>query len=205
MKTTSLRARTLACALLAGTALCGLAASPASAQTGKAHRAPDANGVDLTWGDYVMRFKEASIGSGEAELALVRTGVWNASYGNRHELDGIILSQSASGASVINGVYLGGGIMENFNNVTSLPTGSTLTGSGGSYDYRTSDGTTITFSDPAGSTGASSNLCNGSGQANCSLLPTAITSPDGKTVTIAWDVSPHCTGLPEVDGDPNCT
>src|ERR1700755_3090411 len=64
----SFRARALACALLAGTALAGLAAAPAHAQAGKLHRAPDANGVDLTWGDYVMRFKEGSIGSGEAEL-----------------------------------------------------------------------------------------------------------------------------------------
>ena len=68
MKTTSFRARAIACALLAGTAYCGLTAQPAAAQTAREHRALDSNGVDLTHGDFVLSFVEGSIGSGEAQL-----------------------------------------------------------------------------------------------------------------------------------------
>jgi RHS repeat-associated protein len=194
MKNTSLRARTLACALLASTAYCGMSAQPAHAQAARSHRAPDANGVDLTWGDYLMRFKEASIGSGDAELALVRTGVWAASTSsNGHEWDGLSFAQSASGGSVTNNVYLSDGISETFANTASLATGSTLDGSGSSYTYTARDGTTVGFSDPSGSSNSASNLCNGSGQANCSLLPTAVTSPDGRSIGIGYAVSEHCT------------
>jgi hypothetical protein len=71
MKTTSLRARALACVLLTGTALCGLAAAPAAAQA-PTFRNLDPNGVDLVKGDFLTSFPEGSIGSGEAELALLR-------------------------------------------------------------------------------------------------------------------------------------
>ncbi|HEY0130449.1 MAG TPA: hypothetical protein VGB57_03520, partial [Allosphingosinicella sp.] len=70
MKTTSLRAKALACALLTGAALCGLAA-PASAQS-PTYRNLDSNGVDLVKGDFLTSFPEGSIGSGEAELVLLR-------------------------------------------------------------------------------------------------------------------------------------
>ncbi len=53
MKTTSTGARALSCALLATTALCGLAVSPAQAQTAYAEQerqAPDENGVDVISG-----------------------------------------------------------------------------------------------------------------------------------------------------------
>jgi hypothetical protein len=72
MKTTSLRARALSCALLAGTALCGLSAAPAAAQSSPTYRNLDSNGVDLVRGDFLTSFPEGSIGSGEAELALLR-------------------------------------------------------------------------------------------------------------------------------------
>jgi RHS repeat-associated protein len=53
MKTTSFRARSLACALLATTAYCGLSAQPAAAQTTQTtpvRQAIDANGVDVASG-----------------------------------------------------------------------------------------------------------------------------------------------------------
>jgi len=193
MKTTSLRARTLACALLAGTAYGGLAARPAAAQTAREHRALDSNGVDLTWGDYLMRFTEGSIGSGEAELALVRTGVFTPAASNGHEWDGVILIHNSASGPVNNDVYLGTTLVPFHNSDTSPDGSATLTGSGSSYVYRSADGTEISFGDPTGNSEPGSNLCNGSeGQTNCSLLPMAIASPDGKTVTIAWDTSSYC-------------
>src|SRR5438552_282005 len=70
--------RAIACALFATTAVSGLIAQPASAQVyqPQKYRQPDANGVDVTWGDFLMNFVEGSIGSGEAKLDLVR----NAQY-----------------------------------------------------------------------------------------------------------------------------
>ncbi|HYE27783.1 MAG TPA: RHS repeat-associated core domain-containing protein [Allosphingosinicella sp.] len=193
MKTTSIRTRALACALLATTAYCGLTAQPAAAQTAREHRSLDANGVDLTWGDYLMRFTEGSIGSGEAELALVRTGVFTPAASNGHEWDGVILVQNSASGLVNNDVYLGTTLVP-FHNTDTSPDGSaTLIGGGSSYVYRTADGTEIMFGDPTGNSEPGSNLCNGSeGQTNCSLLPMAIASPDGKTVTIGWDTSSYC-------------
>ncbi|MDG5488829.1 hypothetical protein NYR55_09405 [Sphingomonas sp. BGYR3] len=39
----------------------------------------DENGVDLTHGDFIMAFREASIGSGDAELDLFRRNATNRS------------------------------------------------------------------------------------------------------------------------------
>jgi YD repeat-containing protein len=193
MKTTSLRARTLACALLATTAYCGLSAQPAAAQTARQHRAPDSNGVDLTHGDFVMAFTEGSIGSGEAGLALVRTGVWTPAASNGHEWDGVILVQDSGSGPVNNDVYLGSTLVPFHNSGTSPDGSATLTGGGSSYAYRSADGTEIDFGDPTGNSEPGSNLCNDSeGQTHCSLLPLSIASPDGKAVTIAWDTSSYC-------------
>ena len=63
MTTNLLRAGALSCALLASTAL----TAPALAQTAQQFRQPDANGVDVTHGDYLMNFVEGSIGSGDSE------------------------------------------------------------------------------------------------------------------------------------------
>ncbi|HLL58417.1 MAG TPA: hypothetical protein VK391_00810, partial [Allosphingosinicella sp.] len=94
MKNTSFRARTLACALLASTAYCGLTAAPAAAQSNAqpAYRALDENGVDLTHGDFVLSFLEGSIGSGEGELALVRERLGN----DPSSWDGIRLTESVA-------------------------------------------------------------------------------------------------------------
>lgn len=61
-------------ALALSTSLVSGLAAPALAQAPE-YRNLDANGVDLTKGDFVMSFKEGSIGSGPAELALVRRNV----------------------------------------------------------------------------------------------------------------------------------
>ena len=77
MKTTSLRARTLACALLATTAYCGLTAQPAAAQT--ADTPPplrlrvDENGVDLARAVHTLNVRDIAIGpEGRGGLAYVR-------------------------------------------------------------------------------------------------------------------------------------
>src|ERR1041384_1685185 len=95
--------RAMACALFAGTAVCGLTAQPAQAQqaTPQKFRNVDANGVGLTWGDFVMNFTEGSIGSGDARLALVRMAPWrDGAYdanSNNLDWDRIWLSQTLSG------------------------------------------------------------------------------------------------------------
>ena len=197
MKTTSLRARALACALLATTAYCGLAA-PAAAQTARQHRALDSNGVDLTHGDFVMAFAEGSIGSGDGELALVRTrigsgnGSWHVSSGG-HQWDGLFLTRTVgSGGTTIS--VDKDNRFELFNSLGTLPTGSSLTASGAEHHYRTADGTLIVFGDPTGSSASSSTHCNGSsGQGSCSQLPLSISSPDGKSVSIAWEIWQSCS------------
>src|SRR4051812_38566308 len=65
----SLRAKALACTFLATAAF---AAAPALAQSSPAFRNLDANGVDLTQGDFLTSFSEGSVGSGAASLALLR-------------------------------------------------------------------------------------------------------------------------------------
>ena len=88
-----LRAGALSCALLTSTCLTPSAAL-AQTSTAQIHRAPDANGVDLTHGDFLLNMVEGSIGSGEAELALVRTGMSNpaASQNQSHSWDQLSLT-----------------------------------------------------------------------------------------------------------------
>lgn len=212
MKTTSLRAKALACALLAGTAFCGMAARPAAAQTAREHRALDSNGVDLTHGDFVMAFVEGSIGSGDGELALVRSkvasgnGLWHVSSGG-HQWDGIFLAKSVGLSGTIVSVDKDNRY-ELFSAPGTLPTGSSLALVGAEYHYRSSDGTLIVFGDPSGSWSSTSTYCNGSaGQGNCSQLPLSITSPDGKSVGIGWEIWQSCSDeiIDENNPQPNCS
>jgi RHS repeat-associated protein len=182
MKTSLLRAGVLSCVLLTIAAL----SAPAFAQTAHNFSQPDANGVDLTYGDFSASIREGSIGSGEGELDLDRSSVWVAGSfpTNGAQWDRIQLTHSSTSDSVVIGWH-----SDIFTSTGTSPLGTSLSGSGGSYTYSRSDGTQIAFGDPSGSDNTSSNFCNGSeGQGNCSLLPTTITSPDGKTVTINWDI-----------------
>jgi RHS repeat-associated protein len=200
--TTSLRARTLACALLSSTAICGLTAAPAQAQaqTTQQYRAPDANGVDLTHGDFLLSFVEGSIGSGDAQLALVRTSigaenrlVHNPTGG--HQWDNIYLTRSPK---------LGGGVSisvnrgarhELFEGPGTLPSGSSLAAEGTGYRYRTADGTAILFIDLSPTTGHPSTFCNDVPETStCLLLPSEIVAPDGKRIAIAYDIWEDCDG-----------
>jgi RHS repeat-associated protein len=190
MKTTSLRARTLACALLATTAYCGLTAQPAAAQP--AYRALDSNGVDLTHGDFVMSLVEGSIGSGDGTLTLVRDGVWSSGY-NGHVWDSIMLSESLSNRSVSFGQRA-----EYFTGTSSQQSnGSTLTFSDDAYVHRSADGTTTVFQrrDPD---------CTPSSSTSCQWLPSSITTPDGRQTVLGWDPWTICPDVP-IDQEVHCT
>ena len=190
----------ITCALFATTSIVGLVSEPARAQQAQPQkfRQLDANGVDLTWGDFVMNFTEGSIGSGESQLALVRNAQWrDGAYdanSNNLNWDRIWLSQTLSGGNPTVTNVMIGPRFEQFSPTGSLPSGSSLSGSGSSYVYRTADGTVINFGDPTGGYQTSSQYCNGSAQTQCILLPVSITSPDGKTVTIEWEAEPYWTG-----------
>ncbi|MBO9715036.1 RHS repeat domain-containing protein [Sphingomonas sp.] len=58
------------------------------------------------------------------------------------------------------------------------------------YVYRTADGTTILFENPSGgdSENETSGLCGFYVTGNCDLLPTTVTSPNGRTVSLSWDL-----------------
>ena len=171
-------------------------AAPAAAQT-QPHRYLDANGVDLAYGDHILSFVEGSIGSGKAELALVRNGVFVSTHATTHEWDRITFTQGV-------GQYVVGfgSRHEIFSGTGTLPNGASLTGGGNSFIYRAADGSEIEFSGTAGS-GPNSPYCNGT-QTTCSLLPTSMTSPDGKTVNFAFDMWTYCWGLIEAENEP-CT
>ncbi|MBW3634620.1 MAG: RHS repeat protein, partial [Chloroflexi bacterium] len=195
MKNTSFRARTLACALLASTATCGLTATQAHAQTANQpfYRNLDANGVDLAHGDLVLNFIEGSIGSGDGALALVRTGTGNRS----HQWDGIDLQlgTNSSGQKIVTVGF--GPRWEQFtrNSDVAEANGSTLTAAGPNrYDHRTADGTLTVFGNPTGGTDTSSNFCTDTAiQSQCQMLPLSITTPDGKSVSILWDIWTDCS------------
>ncbi|HET9638267.1 MAG TPA: RHS repeat-associated core domain-containing protein [Allosphingosinicella sp.] len=87
--------------------------------------------------------------------------------------------------------------------------GSSLAGSDDSYLYRSPDGTAIAFGNPT--SGFDSNYCDGTAKPSCILLPTSITSPDGKVVTINYEFYTKCIQPPlpsdpeEEPGQPNCS
>ncbi|HYI47840.1 MAG TPA: hypothetical protein VEX35_05175, partial [Allosphingosinicella sp.] len=194
MTKTLLGAGTLACALLTSTAL----TSPAFAQAPQPYRTPDANGVDVVHGDYLMEVLEGSIGSGVAELQLIRTGTWlgGGINLNGHQWDriGFQKLQTPSGPHYIVTV---GSRSEVFGDTWTLPSGSSLTGSFNSFDYRIADGTTISFGDVGqGGWGTDSNLCTiDPNQGDCILVPTAISEPSGRTVTLDYDFRTECWGV----------
>jgi RHS repeat-associated protein len=193
MKTTSIRARSLACALLAGTAFCGLSAEPASAQAAPPpYRALDSNGVDLTHGDFVMSLVEGSIGSGDGELALVRDGVWTSGY-NGHVWDSIRLTEGAANRSVSFGRRA-----EYFTGTNSLQgNGSTLILSDGAWVHRSADGTRTVFNPVKPD-------CAPVSSTSCQWMPVSITTPDGRETALAWEPWLICPQDP-IDQDNPCT
>lgn len=190
--TGSVRRAALACALLTTTCM----ATAALGQTAQHFRTVDANGVDLVHGDRVMAFREGSIGSGSAELALVRRNAWRDSS----QWDGIFFRRTTSGLAVTIEVGLPGAIRDTFTGGTAstsyTPTkanGASLIRENWDYVYRAPDGTSVRFVDPLG-TGETenppTNFCSSNAQDTCDMLPVSIRGPNGLETILTWDLAP---------------
>jgi RHS repeat-associated protein len=186
-----LRAGALGCALLTTTCL---TPAPALAQTAPAFRNLDANGVDVVKGDFVIELPEGSIGSGPAELALVRRRGGNVPS----QWDGITFHRTLNGttATIVIGLpgdssdrFTGGQAATSFTSAEA--NGATLVLSGYNYIYTAADGTQITFIDPSMSaeSGAPPNsFCSQETQSSCFLVPESIVSPNGRTISFTWEL-----------------
>ncbi|HEY0113197.1 MAG TPA: RHS repeat-associated core domain-containing protein [Allosphingosinicella sp.] len=128
MKTTSFRARTLACALLATTAYCGLTAQPAAAQTQAApsREAVDANGVDLLTGHLKVSWDFAEARNAAHSLSYQRS--WISEDGWFESIEAGIFEGDLSGELVVS--------IGDFSNVFTLTNGV--------YEPKKKDGSTLT-------------------------------------------------------------
>lgn len=200
------RARARRTLLAITTALCTGLAAPAFADS--PHPNLDANGVDLTTGEFSLRLPVASVGSGDAELALV---IYSKEYDN---WTGFASRQQSSAGGDFISIDLGPQY-DTFKSTdgyaTSIRgTGATLSFSGSEVIYRTRDGTTIVFGDPIGA-GSGGGLCDTSTAANCTRLPISITRRNGMAVSFDWNIHEVCTrpinptGEPMPDDEPVCT
>ena len=187
----------------------GLFATPGFAQTTTpAHRAIDANGVDLISGTFPFNFAEGSIGSGEGMLTLERSGTspdgvanWQATWAY----------QTISGSVKTVSISLGTR-SENFTSTSGGPwvsvqgNGATLTGSG-DWVYTGPDGSTITFGAGTEDQYGASNFCShvGANQNGCISLPTSISRPNSVATNFNWNVLPSCASQYNPDGGLDCT
>ncbi len=181
------------------TILCSGFAVPALAQS-PPFRNLDANGVDLTLGDVVLSFTEGSIGSGQSELALVRQNSGNYPL----QWDGYTFSRTVSGTTATIMVGQAGRYFDYFTGPAGgtswSPTkanGATLTLASGVYTYQAAGGTTVTFVDPTQLDQGYSNFCQTlpPNQTACSMLPSTITDPNGKKVTLTYQTYSQPAGV----------
>jgi RHS repeat-associated protein len=206
--TTIFRTGALACALLTTTCL----TAPALAQTSEpAHRAIDANGVDLISGTYPFNLAEGTIGAGEGALAVTRTGATAGGVGNWQNM---YAYQTISGSVTTVSIVMSDR-SENFTStsgaafVAAQGNGATLTGGGGSdFVYTDRSGTTITFGVPSGADdqNGASNLC-GHAQANqngCYAIALSSAGPNGGTISFEYDVRSLCASEYNEDGGLDC-
>jgi RHS repeat-associated protein len=189
----------LARAILASTALAGgCLAAPAWADS--PHPNLDANGVDLTTGEFNLQLPIASIGSGQAELPLIAysgaTDNWTRAY----------LTKATSGSTQTIDVFLGGA-SDRFVFTGGIGSGISVRGTGATFDgstYRALNGVTITF---AGNVQEDhiTNLCDGNVPTNCTMLGSTMSGKSGLTVTLGWDIHENCATIFNPDGTLNCT
>ncbi|TMJ18608.1 MAG: RHS repeat-associated core domain-containing protein [Alphaproteobacteria bacterium] len=203
MPITHLRGGALSCVLLATTCL----TAPAFAQSEPAHRAIDANGVDLISGTYPFQLNEGTIGSGPGTMTVERHGTDPGGIGNWQSM---YLYQSGSAGTV---VVILGDHSETFTSTGSGYTsaqgnGARLTSaSQGDYTYTRADGATIAFGAPVDDRNGASNLCShvNANQNGCYSLALSLAQPDGMTVTFGWDVNQNCATVFNPDGSLDCT
>ncbi len=62
-----------------------------------------------------------------------------------------------------------------------------------------------TFSDPSGNPNfGATDFCKDNNQLSCTLVPTQISRPDGKTVTLSWGLNERCATEFNPDGSLDC-
>jgi RHS repeat-associated protein len=203
MKTSVKRAMGF-CALLATTAL----SSPAFAQNAPpAYNNIDANGVDLTTGQFRFSLTEGSIGSGEGALSLTRSWAGN---GWLDTYQSIYLDEAVSGSTTTITLILGNSSVHftsSGSGFTSVEgNGGTLSGSGSAYTYTDDGGTVIAFGIPGDieDQGGASTFCNVTSQSSCKLLAGSVTKPNGHALTLDWDVHANCATSFNPDGTLDC-
>ncbi|MEP9359069.1 RHS repeat-associated core domain-containing protein [Sphingomonas sp. KR3-1] len=184
--------------LLLATILATGVAAPAMGQAISPHPNLDANGMDLTDGSFAINVKIASVGSGDAELPLT------AISGDFDNWNAIQFQKTTSGSTTHYTIPLGLKY-DHFTQASQLSTvgsGAVLTDATDTATYRALDGSVITFTNPVGTLGGLSNLCDYNNTTNCYLLPESITDKGGKTVHLEWDVHQNCSL--SIDA-PDCT
>lgn len=200
MNCTSFRAKALACALLATTAL----AAPARAQFVAPPNLPqqDANGVDLRRGTFTQSWEDVSVGTGSfpQRLALVRTYDSDLSligaFGDNATHNFHIRAYRNTTASPVTVDIVMGAATEQFTQVspgvyaTTEASGSTLSGtfagSSETLTYTMMDGSVITFSP------TDSQICDSRG-ATCGLA-TKWTFPSGAQITFSYSPVLYTSG-----------
>lgn len=164
----------------------------------------DENGVDVTHGDFLLDFEEASIGSGDARLALKRRdGSGRGSDWDHVELQ---ISNDMSGGTygpLIFSVLTGDGTKHTFRRnmgTTFIPIksdGAKLTGSGDVYTYTSPRGDKITFGWPQTATRnvQASNLCQWDTETiyvePCRLIPLEVNLANGLKTRLHWEHQEH--------------
>lgn len=205
MKRTSIRAATLACALLATTAMI----SPADATTPPRFQALDSNYVDLVNGTFNFAMTEGSIGSGSGTVALMRLP--STDYGRTDQYSGRLYRVTSGGTALM---YVEiGTIADTFTisgttYTNTKANGGTLTTDGmGNYTYTASDGTSINYelydqSDGSGTLYPVAGPGCQVGDAGTCAIPIAIREANGMTFALNYDIIDHCTG--GYDSEFNC-
>jgi RHS repeat-associated protein len=205
MKTTSLRGRSLALALLATTATCGLTAAPAHAQTAPPPNFTqvDGNGVDLSGGYVSTSLTEGSIGSGEGAVSLER--VWAGNAGWTDNWSGRLYRRTSGGVSQMVAEF--GGMSDIFTisgttYTSSKGDGATLVGSGGGYTYTAADGTQVGYITTGPDLGyaISGPGCTFADAGTCGI-PTSVTRPSRMVFALNWDIVEKCS---QYDAELNC-
>lgn len=171
----------------------------------------DDNGVDVTHGDFLLDFEEASIGSGDARLALTRRNGSSRGYDWDHvELQ---ISNDMSGGTygpLIFSVLTGDGTKHTFRRnmgTTFIPIkadGAKLTGSGDMYTYTSPRGDKITFGWPQTATRdvQASNLCQWDTETiytePCRLIPLEVNLANGLKTRLHWEHQEHYSGRRQI-------
>jgi RHS repeat-associated protein len=187
MTTTSFRARSLACALLATTAFCGLSSQPAAAQdipnqpSVPESYSFDRNGVDLASGKYYFMSPDLSIGNGGSGLDFVRSHR-EAGFDYNH-----YSAANSYGSSITITI---GTVSDEFDGVGQSSrngTGATLTTGTTGYLYTSADGVKYQFDDAYW---GSFYLPAGNGRIS------TVTYPDGRVLTYHYETVEfkHFTG-----------